>query len=202
MLDGEVHVRSPYHVPQVEIDDWVQSRASWIDKQKASIEQKAQELPCIEHLGHCYIFGSKKTIVFSEGEKEISIAGDQLVIASPAGQFETDFTSWLQQKAISYLSERINYWAQTIGVSSNISKVVFKVTKTKWGHCTSKGVIQLNWYLIMAPKSVIDYVVIHELCHFFVMNHSAKFWANVEKYCPDYRQEKKWLRIEGHKLWL
>lgn len=202
VVDDEVRVRSPYHVSKQDIDTWVQSRSLWINQQKASIKAKAEEVPSIKHDGHCYLFGVKIHIVFSDQEPQVSIQGDQVMISAIAKEPTVLFSQWLQKKAITHLSARVDHWAEIIGVATKVSQVVFKITKTKWGHCTSSGVIQLNWYLVMAPKTVIDYVVIHELCHLLVMNHSADFWAEVQQYSPHFQEHKQWLRREGHKLWL
>jgi len=72
--------------------------------------------------------------------------------------------------------------------------------KNKWGTCTGKNNISLNWRLVFAKTSIIDYVVIHELCHLKHKNHSKKFWREVEKILPNYKDSKNWLRIHGNTL--
>ncbi|WP_133627269.1 M48 family metallopeptidase [Fonticella tunisiensis] len=79
-------------------------------------------------------------------------------------------------------------------------RVVVKEQKSIWGSCSSRGNINFNWRLIMAPLSVIDYVVIHELCHLKHQDHSSKFWSLVEYVMPDYKEKKKWLRENGGRL--
>jgi predicted metal-dependent hydrolase len=69
--------------------------------------------------------------------------------------------------------------------------------KSRWGSCTPKGEVQYNWRIIMAPNSVCDYVVVHELCHLIQHDHSPKFWKLVERVVPDYDDSKGWLR-ENH----
>ena len=73
--------------------------------------------------------------------------------------------------------------------------------KTRWGSCSSKGNLNFNWRLILAPEEVLDYVVVHELAHRREMNHSKAFYAIVESVLPDYKQPKKWLRDKGQTLW-
>lgn len=94
--------------------------------------------------------------------------------------------------------ERIRYYEPLLGVRAN--QIHIKDQKTRWGSCSSKGNINLNWRLILAPQEVMDYVIIHELCHLKEMNHSKAFWELVEQICPDYRERKKWLKENADKL--
>lgn len=94
--------------------------------------------------------------------------------------------------------ERINYYERLIGVQAG--QIRIKDQKTRWGSCSSKGNINLNWRLILAPEEVMDYVIIHELCHLKEMNHSKAFWELVEQICPDYREQKRWLKENAHQL--
>jgi len=72
--------------------------------------------------------------------------------------------------------------------------------RTRWGACSAKRSLSFNWRLVMAPPEVAEYVVIHELAHLLEMNHSARFWKIVEKYCPDYKKRRLWLKKNGHLL--
>jgi len=66
--------------------------------------------------------------------------------------------------------------------------------RTRWGSCTSAGVMSFNWRLLLAPERVLDYVIWHEACHLLVLDHSQKYWALVETHVPEYREASKWLR--------
>ena len=81
-------------------------------------------------------------------------------------------------------------------------RISIREQKTRWGSCSSAGNLNFNWRLIFAPPAVLDYVVVHELAHRKEMNHSAAFYAIVEQVLPDYRSSQKWLRENGHQLWL
>jgi predicted metal-dependent hydrolase len=76
----------------------------------------------------------------------------------------------------------------------NVSKVKLSSAKKSWGSCSSLGNINLNWRLVKAPMQVVDYVVVHELAHLKQMNHSPKFWYEVQKIIPDYQKCRQWLR--------
>lgn len=107
---------------------------------------------------------------------------------------------WYLNQAEKVLPEQVDYYAKRLAISYNKLKV--KNQKTRWGSCSSKGNINLNWRIIMAPNQVIAYVIIHELCHLRFMNHSQEFWDIVANYLPDYKEWKAWLKINGNLLLL
>jgi len=101
----------------------------------------------------------------------------------------------LADKALKYIPERVEYFARQIGV--DYGGIAIRNQKTRWGSCSSKGDLNFNCLLMLTPPEVIDYVVVHELCHRKEMNHSKAFWSEVEKVLPDYKAQVKWLKDEG-----
>lgn len=99
-----------------------------------------------------------------------------------------------------YFPKRVSYFSHVLGVS--YGKITIRDQKTRWGSCSSKGNLSFNWRLILAPPNVLDYVVVHELCHRKEMNHSQRFWALVESVMPEYKEYRKWLKENGNKLTL
>ena len=93
------------------------------------------------------------------------------------------------------LTARCEAYAAQMGVS--YGRIAIRHQKSKWGSCSSKGNLNFNCLLMLTPEDVRDYVVVHELCHLRHMNHSAEFWAEAEKYMPDYRDARKWLKQNG-----
>lgn len=93
---------------------------------------------------------------------------------------------------------RTAYYAPIVGVTYN--RIAIKSQKTRWGSCSSKGNLNFNYLLYFAPLEILDYVVVHELCHRKEMNHSRAFWALVEKVLPDYKERRKWLKEHGKEL--
>ena len=87
---------------------------------------------------------------------------------------------------------KVNYYAEKMGVS--YGRITIRKQKTRWGSCSSKGNLNFNCFLMLAPESVQDYVVVHELCHRKQMNHSKQFWKEVEKIMPDYKIQEQWLK--------
>ena len=104
----------------------------------------------------------------------------------------------LREKARVLLTERVQYYAPIIGV--NYNQIVIRAQHTRWGSCSSKGNLNFNCLLALVPPEVLDYVVVHELCHRKELNHSERFWIEVAKILPDYRQQKKWLKDHGSSL--
>lgn len=113
-------------------------------------------------------------------------------------KFSVEEINDLANKALQYIPERVKYFAPIVGV--NYSRITIRNQKTKWGSCSSKGGLNFNCLLMLAPPEVIDYVVVHELCHRKEMNHSQAFWAEVEKVLPNYKSAKKWLKDNGSEL--
>lgn len=104
----------------------------------------------------------------------------------------------LADRALKIIPQRVTHFAPLVGVSYN--GITIRNQRTRWGSCSSLGNLNFNCLLVLVPPAVLDYVVIHELCHRREMNHSAKFWAEVEKFDPDYREHRKWLKENGGSL--
>lgn len=105
-----------------------------------------------------------------------------------------------RQAAKEYIPKRADYYAQLLGVT--YERIRIAEQKTRWGSCSSKGTLSFNWKLMLAPPKVLDYVVVHELCHLIEMNHSPRFWKQVEDVIPDYKEYRKWLKENGITLQL
>jgi len=104
----------------------------------------------------------------------------------------------LADKAAKELPERVRFFAEEMGIA--YGRITIRSQRPRWGSCSPKGNLNFNCLLMLAPPEVQDYVVIHELCHRKEMNHSAAFWAEVERFCPDYRARRKWLKDNGASL--
>lgn len=103
--------------------------------------------------------------------------------------------NWYFEQAKLQLEDRTRYWAAQIGVSP--TRLSLRDQKSRWGSCSSRGTVSYNWRLIMAPPDVLDYLVIHELCHLRHPNHSAAYWQEVSIWCPNYSLHRSWLRQNG-----
>jgi len=101
----------------------------------------------------------------------------------------------LANKALIVIPQRVKHFAQIMGV--NYGRITIRNQKTRWGSCSGKGNLNFNCLLMLTPPEVIDYVVVHELCHLIEMNHSKAFWNEVGKIIPNYKDYVKWLKVEG-----
>ncbi len=101
----------------------------------------------------------------------------------------------LADQALKVLPARAAFFAPIVGV--DYGRITIRNQKTRWGSCSSKGNLNFNCLLMLAPPEIQDYVVVHELCHRKEMNHSARFWTEVGKVLPDYREREKWLKENG-----
>ncbi len=128
-----------------------------------------------------HTFRKKENILFIESPQDSTITKDDL------------FSVYRKHAAKIYLPQRTLNLAGRFGFE--VKRVTVRKQKSRWGSCSSKGTISLNDRLLEHNEKVIDYVIIHELCHLVYMNHSQKFWLLVEKYCPDYKQLKRQLKL-------
>ena len=97
-----------------------------------------------------------------------------------------------------YIPKRVEYYHSLTGGS--YKKITIRDQKTRWGSCSSNGTLSFNYRLMLAPPRVLDYVVVHELCHLTHMNHSKAFWDMVASILPEYKEYRKWLKDNGHTL--
>ena len=104
----------------------------------------------------------------------------------------------LEDQAVEYIPKRVKYYAEKENFVYN--KITIKNLVSRWGSCSTKGNLNFNCLLMLMPDYVIDYIVVHELCHLREMNHSEKFWAEVEKIMPDYQRAELWLKQNGGNL--
>ncbi len=97
-----------------------------------------------------------------------------------------------------YFPKRVEHYIRFTGGS--YERITIRDQKTRWGSCSGRGTLSFNWRLMLAPPAILDYVVVHELCHLTYMDHSAAFWTKVETVYPDFRAARKWLKDHGHEL--
>ena len=104
----------------------------------------------------------------------------------------------LADLALKVISVKVKHYAGLMNVQ--YGRITIRNQKTRWGSCSSKGNLNFNCLLMLAPDEVVDYVVIHELCNLIEMNHSKAFWKQVEQVMPDYKKHRKWLKDHGNEI--
>jgi predicted metal-dependent hydrolase len=135
------------------------------------------------------------------GRFRVALTGDVLSLTLPALDDETArraLTVWYRRQAQRIFGERLAAYNTRYGY--RYGRVSIKEQKSRWGSCSRLGNLNFNWRLLLAPLPVLDYVVVHELCHLKEMNHSARFWQLVARTCPTYATQRRWLRQHGHEL--
>ncbi len=117
---------------------------------------------------------------------------------NPTQKFAAEEIRSLADKALKVIPKRVEYYAKIMGVT--YGRITIRNQVSRWGSCSAKGNLNFNCLLMLCPAEVMDYVVVHELCHLKEMNHSKKFWSLVERFYPEYKQHKKWLKEHGNEL--
>ncbi len=157
--DGRIIVRAPLRMAARDIQRFVDSKAAWIEKHLAVIQQRQQP---------------------------------------PASVFTMEQLYQLADAAKQDIPRRVARFAALVGVT--YGRITIRAQKSRWGSCSGKGNLNFNCLLMLAPPEVLDYVIIHELCHRLEMNHSPAFWANVARLMPDYKKHRQWLKDHGSEL--
>jgi len=203
---GLVYVMVPNGLSLVEIKSLVNNKSRWIIE-KLTYQQKLLAFPVKAFkAGELYSYlGAEYALTIIVGSTPmIKIDRGQLIVSVRHQSIETTaiikalLINWYKQQAAISLKLKTQRLAEIVNVQP--TSVTIKTYKARWGSCSLSGAIQFNWKLVMAPNSVVDYVVVHELCHLLHHNHSPAFWATVEKFCPDYRKHSAWLKTHG--AWL
>lgn len=191
-LGGDVVLTLPRNTPLAEGRAFAESKAEWL--RQAS---KRQTPPAIIGSGIVIpIEGQPFTITpfpISRPRKE----NDKLLIpqAKPAGPVVQAFLRHLAHQRLTGAS---THYADQIG--REYRSISLRDTRSRWGSCSSEKRLMYSWRLIMAPPEVLNYVAAHEVAHLVHMDHSPRFWAEVEKLMPDYQKHRNWLRQHGNDL--
>ncbi len=128
-------------------------------------------------------------------EKHLARVRRELESTAQQDALSEDEIRRLADAALRDIPQRVERFAPLVGVT--YGRITIRNQKSRWGSCSSKGNLNFNCLLMLMPDEIRDYVVVHELCHRLEMNHSAKFWAHVERVLPDYKSRRKWLRENG-----
>lgn len=203
---AEIKVSAPQYVAISDIERFIIEKTEWI-LEKLKDAQKTKEYLEGKKFdeGHQFLFLGKKYPIQLSSTKNKRVAVDFCSnywnLSIPQGLSDEDvqiqskvkMIQWYKDQAREVLGGRVFYFSRVIGVQP--LDIVLRSQKRRWGSCDyTNKVISLNWQIILSPMDVIDYVVVHELCHLLVPNHSSKFWKKVETFLPTYKIQKKWLK--------
>ncbi|NTV28550.1 MAG: M48 family metallopeptidase [Candidatus Omnitrophica bacterium] len=209
--EGAITFRIPFATTTEHAQAILKSRSEWIERTRVRIMRR---LPKRRWEGYVdgaevYVLGKSRILhVQKTADDWPRFYGqeDGWLCCVPAGYSTEQIDStagkameiWLRREASEYLSKQLELWAARMELRS--PQLFIKRHKWLWGSCNKlRRTVNLNWKIISFPAEIIDYVIIHELCHLQVADHSRRFWTEVAKWCPNWRQLRKWLREEAYR---
>ncbi|MBI5838838.1 MAG: M48 family metallopeptidase [Chloroflexi bacterium] len=200
--DGTLTVRAPMRVPNAEIDAFVREKAAWIIRTRQKMKSVIETTPKQYADGEKFLFlGSSFDLKLVRPQRpSLKFDNGFRLSINAQKRGEPVFTRWYKERAFEIITERVAEYSKQYGFSPKQVKITS--ARTRWGSCSPNGTLNFTWRLVMAPLEVIDYVVVHELAHLRVKNHSRKFWRVVESILPEYNLQRKWLREHGGRLTL
>lgn len=206
-----VSVISPSDVEITRIESTLQKKAPWIIKQLSDFSEmntegkerlflSGEKLP---YLGRHYRLKVQKTesnkpsFRFYQSGFYAELSSD-ITEAEHRDILYPLYVNWIKERANSFAQDRLKRF--TLKLQQKPNKIIIKEQEQRWGSCTPSGNILLNWRIFLAPASMVDYVLAHELVHLKHLNHSKEYWETLQMLLPDYEQRKEWLRINGGTL--
>src|SRR5918994_7928868 len=202
-----ITVRTPYDKDKTEIQRLVLDKASWIlKKQKEHRETKPELIkPSFKENTTLPYFGKNYSLIINENQ-----ATNNLEVVD--GKFEVNikwaklsssilkklYENWLIEKAQGIFEDKVEKHSKRIGV--RVKRIAIKNLRNRWGSLTKKDVVNLNINLMKSPEDVIDYIILHELCHLKIKEHSNHYWDLLHKFLPNYHDKVEWLKVNGSSL--
>jgi hypothetical protein len=206
LADGQVVVRAPLRLPAGYLERLLAEKTAWIRQKQAQAGEKR-----LSGLGKApgkRRFESGQPFPFLGQDYPLEIVERQAaplrleggfrLRRAALGQAAEAFEAWYREQARALFTRRLSELAARHGFQ--FSRMRLSSARTRWGSCSSRGTISLNWRLVLAPPEIVDYVILHELAHLRTPNHSKDFWRLVESLCPEYPARRKWLKANTARL--
>ena len=200
--DGRLVVRAPLRATNRQIMELVEEKAAWIRKKQEEAKASYSKVLPKEYVngeGFEFLGKSYRLRIVETARPALTLAEGEFRLSRQAlPRAEAVFTAWYREQARELLSLRVTWYAELFGLK--VTGLRINSARTRWGSCNAQGSLNFTWRLVMAPLSVVDYVVVHELVHTRFRNHRREFWMAVKEILPDYKQRMNWLKINGHLL--
>lgn len=205
--DGIITVRPPRDMTPEQVDETVFSKRLWIYRNLAEWRDLNATRVTREWVsGETFLYlGSRYRLQLVTGQEEtLKLKDGRFLLQRSAVEqggptaAKAAFEAFYREKGLRRLRERVTHFAPRVGVAAGAVQV--KDLGYRWASCLKTGELHFHWKCLMAPLTVIDYIVVHELCHLQVRDHTDAFWNEVDKVLPDYRDRKEWLRLHGAEL--
>ncbi len=191
---ADVEVVLPPRAALREADAAVRELRPWINRRLQALERARAEVSA--PTGHVPYLGEHLRLSPEPGRTRAHRRGGVLLV--PAGDHRPAVERWYRRTARAEIALRVEAAVSQAGL--DYERLTIRGQKTRWGSCSTNGTLSFNWRLLLAPEPVLDYVVWHEVCHLWVMDHGASFWGLLSDHCPDYRAHERWLRRYGSTL--
>ena len=206
--DDTVKVTVPKNLSDQRIEELIKNRTVWI-RQKLKIQTETIRPKDKEYVNgetFSYLGRNYRLKCLSGGSGETKLTNGYLTVclakdasgAAVEGCMRQSLQQWYQARALEKLKEKTKRYSAILGVSPQ--SVGVKEYKARWGSCSSSGNVTYNWRIIMAPHHIVDYIVVHELCHLLEHNHGPKYWKHVQNVVPNYKECREWLKVNGEGL--
>jgi len=196
--DGQLTVRAPLRLPTARIQEFVESHFDWITKTRARL-RAASPPPAKRYAeGETFLYLGKAypLILVPAHRPALTFDGAAFRLATSSLPRAAEvFELWYKQQARQFLTGRVQALAGKHAF--RYQKIRISSARTRWGSCSSRGTLSFTYRLVMAPEDVVDYVVMHELVHTRVRNHSKTFWNKVAELMPNYKVRLAWLKKNG-----
>ena len=200
--EGRIRLYAPAGLPLREADRLVRERIEWIDEMHRRIEGETPARAAFDPAKGIPLEGRRVPVEIVRGAANRAALKNGVIrmtttFDSEAEQLE-QLRRFLIRRALERIREELERWAPTVG--RPYGRVAIREQRTRWGSCSGQGNLNFNCLLMLAPPEVLDYVVVHELCHRKELNHSPRFWAEVARVLPDYKARQAWLKEHGGAL--
>jgi predicted metal-dependent hydrolase len=199
--DGRLVIRAPLRASLSQIRALVLQHAEWIRAKQQQARAEFNALPARRFVdGELFRFlGREHPLrVVPDLRPALTLDGDFRLSRAALPQARQIFERWYRRQARRIFNQRAAVYASQGGF--HYTHIQVSSARTRWGSCSSKGGLSFTWRLVMAPPAIIDYVIVHELAHLRVKNHSREFWKEVESLLPGYKERRKWLKQNGRLL--
>jgi predicted metal-dependent hydrolase len=191
--DGSVEVRAPVNYPVESIERFIREKRSWVEKKSAEIRARPKAPVRTYTDGEYFPYmGSSYPLLYSPRAKEISLGQALVVPAKFRQRARRAIEKWYRAEALRIISARVDHFCSKYGFRH--AGVTINAARRRWGSCNSRGALNFSYRLVMARIGLIDFVVLHELCHTVHQNHSPSFYKSFDKVLPDHAARGKELR--------
>ncbi|MDA9927013.1 M48 family metallopeptidase [Amylibacter sp.] len=203
--DNLVKVTVPKNLSDERIEELIKGRILWI-KQKLALQATAiisKPKEYVDGEAFAYLGRNYRLKCANGSEESVKLKSGYLNVTTKNGKRNSEhikvaIEQWYRTKALSRLIDKTRRYSAILKVEP--TSINLKDYKAMWGSCSPKGVVSYNWRIILAPHKIVDYIVVHELCHLIEPNHSSKYWKQVRSVIPDYENSKEWLKNNGSSL--